>query len=315
MVNALKKMVAAIQALSAADFRQVAATVKERLKQDDGELAVRERASQVERCPHCGATAWGKGGVGRAGLPRFRCNACGVTFNGFTGTPFAYLKQREKLQAHARCLVEGFSIRRTAAELGIHRTTAFSWRHRCLIGPEQRNPSVLGGIVEADETYFLRSFKGQRTGLPRPAKKRGMPAAQRGLSPEQIPVLTAQSRSAPPVFSAILPSRKFHDVDALLAPRLAPDVLLMTDGLSAYRKISATHGLAYRAVPPHPQKKTQGMLHLNNINAYHSRLKAWRGRFRGVASRYLANYLGWHRLLDAARQTLTPQEFLAASWG
>jgi hypothetical protein len=40
------------------------------------------------------------------------------------------------------------------------------------------------------------------------------------------------------VFSAILLSRKFHDVDTLLAPRLASDVLLMTDGLSAYRKIS-----------------------------------------------------------------------------
>jgi ISXO2-like transposase domain len=158
--------------------------------------------------------------------------------------------------------------------------------HRILLaaslpgGPEQRHPTVLGGIVEADETYFLRSFKGQRTGLPRPAKKRGMPAAQRGLSAEQIPVLTAQSRSAPTVFSAILPSRKFPDVDALLAPRLAPDVLLMTDGLSAYRKISATHGLAYRAVPPHPQKKTQGMLPLNNINAYHRRLKVWMGASR-----------------------------------
>ena len=62
-------------------------------------------------------------------------------------------------------------------------------------------------------------------------------------------------------------------------------------------------------------KKAQGLLHLNNINAYHSRLKAWMDRFRGVASRTLANYLGGHRLLDAARQTLTPQEFLAASWG
>ena len=315
MVNVLKRMVAALQALSAADFRPVAATVTERLKQDDGELAVRERARQVERCPHCRGTDWVPWGVGRAGWPRFRCKACGRTFNGFTGTPFAYLKKREKRQAHARCLLEGISIRRTAAMLGIHRTAAFSGRHRCLVGPEQRNPTVLGGIVEGDETYFLRSFKGQRTGLPRPAKKRGMPAAQRGLSPEQIPVLTAQSRSAPPVFSAILPSRKFHDVDALWAPRLAPDVLLMTDGLSAYRKISAPHGLTYRAVPPHPKKKTQGLLPLNNINAYHSRLKAWRGRFRGVARRTLANYLGGHRLLDAARQTLTPQEFLAASWG
>ena len=57
------------------------------------------------------------------------------------------------------------------------------------------------------------------------------------------------------------------------------------------------------------------MRHLNNINAYHSRLKAWRGRFRGVARRTLANDLGGHRRLDAARQTLTPQEFLAARWG
>ncbi len=91
MVNALKKMVAAIQALSAADFRQGAATVTERLKQDDGEMAVRERASHVERCPHCHSTAWGKGGLGRARLPaalRRRCsafptispNADGVTF-------------------------------------------------------------------------------------------------------------------------------------------------------------------------------------------------------------------------------------------
>ena len=315
MVNVLKRMVAALQALSAADFRPVAATVTERLKQDDGELAVRERARQVERCPHCRGTDGGPWGVGRAGWPRFRCKACGRTFNGFTGTPFAYLKKREKRQAHARCLLEGISIRRTAAMRGIHRTTAFSGRHRCLVGPEQRNPTVLGGIVEGDETYFLRSFKEPRTGLPRPAKKRGMPAAQRGLSPEQIPVLTAQSRSAPPVFSAILPSRKFHDVDALWAPRLAPDVLLMTDGLSAYRKISAPHGLTYRAVPPPPKKKTQGRLPLNNINAYHHRLKAWRGRFRGVASRTLANYLGGHRLLDAARQTLTPREFLTARWG
>ena len=169
----------------------------------------------------------GQWGIGRAGLPRFRSKACGRTSNGFTGTPFAYLKKREKLQAHARCLIEEIRIRRTAAALGLHCATAFSGRHRGREGPEQRNPTVLGGIVEVDETYFLRSFKGPRAGLPRPAKKRGMPAAQRGLSPEQIPVLTAQSRSAPALFSAILPSRKFHDVDALLAPRLAPDVLLM----------------------------------------------------------------------------------------
>ena len=32
-------------------------------------------------------------------------------------------------------------------------------------------------------------------------------------------------------------------------------------------------------------------------HAYHSRLKQWLRRFNGVASSYLANYLGWLRAL------------------
>ncbi len=76
----------------------------------------------------------------------------------------------------------------------------------------------------------------------------------------------------------------------------------MTDGMPAYRKMSLLHGIAYQVVPAQPKQKTQGILHLNNINAYHSRLKGWMRRFRGVAPRYLSRYLGGHRLLDAARQ-------------
>jgi hypothetical protein len=54
------------------------------------------------------------------------------------------------------------------------------------------------------------------------------------VSLEQIPVLTAQSWS-----------RKFRDVGAHLASRLARDVLLMIDGLSISWKMSATHDMAY----------------------------------------------------------------------
>lgn len=315
MPLALKQLVAAIRALTPADFCQVAATVAERQTQQVADLAVRAQSSKVHQCPHCQSRVLAKWGLDRKGLQRFRCKDCGATFNGFTGTPFAYLKLREKLPANARCMVEGYSLHRTADELGICVATAFAWRHRCLRVPEKANPACLTGIVEVDETYVLESFKGQRTGLPRPPKKRATPAKQRGLSAEQIPVLTAQSRSAPPVFSVVLPSRKAEDIDAALAAHLAPDVLLMTDGLASYQKMSTDHNFAYLAVPPLPLHKTQGILHLNNINAYHSRFKGWISRFRGVATKYLSNYLGWHRLLDAARQALTPADFLAACWG
>lgn len=50
-------------------------------------------------------------------------------------------------------------------------------------------------------------------------------------------------------------------------------------------------------------ERRRGAWHIQNINAYHSRLKGWLARFRGVATSYLGNYLGWFRALDRDRQT------------
>ena len=47
----------------------------------------------------------------------------------------------------------------------VYRNTAFRWRHRFLSLPEEQQPIQLEGIVEADETFFLGSFKGQKPGL------------------------------------------------------------------------------------------------------------------------------------------------------
>ena len=35
--------------------------------------------------------------------------------------------------------------------------------------------------------------------------------------------------------------------------------------------------------------------HVQNVNAYGSRLKTWVSLFNGIAMRYLANYLSWRR--------------------
>jgi hypothetical protein len=48
---------------------------------------------------------------------------------------------------------------------------------------------------------------------------------------------------------------------------------------------------------------------VQNVNAYHSRLKAWVQKFRGVATRYLDSYLGWFRALDREKgNVLNPQQ-------
>lgn len=48
------------------------------------------------------------------------------------------------------------------------RTASFRWRHRMLALPASENDTELENIVEADETYLLEFFKGQRE-LPRQA--------------------------------------------------------------------------------------------------------------------------------------------------
>ena len=54
--------------------------------------------------------------------------------------------------------------------------------------------------------------------------------------------------------------------------------------------------------------------HVQNVSAYHSRLRGWLLPFRGVASRYLGNYLGWRWTLDGGR-VKTPDALLRAALG
>jgi len=46
------------------------------------------------------------------------------------------------------------------------------------------------------------------------------------------------------------------------------------------------------------------VFHIQYVNAYHSRLKAWMDRFHGVAIKYLENYLGWLRFSDTNKNNL-----------
>ncbi len=121
---------------------------------------------ESQGCPHCAGReviAWGRSG----GLSRFRCKGCGRTFNALTKTPMAHLRKRERWLDHARAMIDGKSLSKTAELCGVHPTTAFRWRHRFLASPAADKPRTLTGIVEADETFILESCKGRWSALSR----------------------------------------------------------------------------------------------------------------------------------------------------
>src|SRR4051812_9348560 len=113
----------------------------------------------------------------------------------------------------------------SAERCGVAVSTAFRWRHRFLTAPAAS--PILTGIVEADETFVLLSYKGSRAweraeqGLPgaeapdRAARGRGGKATKRGLSHEQVPILVAADRSGA-VVSAVLPVDSADAIRAVL---------------------------------------------------------------------------------------------------
>jgi transposase-like protein len=83
-----------------------------------------EPAATPPPCPSCRGRRvqrWGQSG----GVQRFRCTACGRSFNALTGTPLARLRRRDLWLDNAQVLNEGLSIRAAGRRLGIHHNTTF----------------------------------------------------------------------------------------------------------------------------------------------------------------------------------------------
>ena len=188
-------------------------------------------------------------------------------------------------------------MKASAARCDVAVSTAFRWRHRFLAAARS-DSEVLKGIVEADETYVLESRKGAR-GLGRKARRRGGKAKKRGLSREQVPVLMAADRSGTTV-SAVLPRVDAAALAAALDPVVAKDALLVSDGGASYPPCAAALGVNHEALNRSMGERVRGDLHVQTVNSRHSRLKDFLRPRRGIATRYLDNYLSWFHLVGLA---------------
>lgn len=266
-------------------------------------------------CPHCHAPIGRLGAWGRShGLRRYRCKDCGRTFNALTGSSLARLRKREQWAGYAQALIEGVSVREAARRCGVDKNTAFLWRHRFLRAASEHRAEHETGIVEADETFFLESFKGQRD-LPRLARRRGGVAGKRGINAEQIPVLVVRDRSGQTADFKLSELDAEH-VAAKLRPLVDRDAVLCTDSAGVYAAFARATGITHRTINVrHGLRVVDGVFHIQNVNAYDSRLKGWMRRFHGVATRYLEHYLGWRRMLERYKSSITCASCLAEAVG
>jgi transposase-like protein len=269
---------------------------------------------EAQGCPHCAGrevVGWGRS----YGLLRFRCKACGRTFNALTKTPMAHLRKKDRWLDHARAMIEGKSLAKTAALCGVHPTTAFRWRHRFLRAPASDKPRSLRGIVEADETFILESFKSRWSDPSRKARKRGGTARHAGLYQDNMPILVARDRKGA-TFDAVLPQVDGASVGAALADVVTPGNHLIGDGGKAIAAFARRAGIPFHAVPA-PGKPTPEAP--QPAHQQRQRLprtpQATAQPLQRRRHQDLPNYLGWRRALEAWGGQLAPPNWIKGAIG
>ncbi len=257
-------------------------------------------------CVHCGNVAVKKNGKTANGSQRFRCCGCGKTFTYATRTVFRGAKRDlDTYLRYIHCMMRGMTVRESATECHISKNSSFFLRHKILDALQQMQSQVkLDGIVEADETYFRISFKGNHKNsrkfqMPREAHHHGVRAKKRGISKEQTCVACAVNRDGKSIAKiSNLGRPTATDLGKVFGKRIAGDAVLCTDKLNSYVGFALTEGINLLQLKS--TQRTSGALGIQHINSYHSQLKRFMVCFNGVATKYLNNYLVWHNLRNYA---------------
>ena len=268
---------------------------------------------EVKICPHCQSTHFVKNGKTNSNQ-RYLCKACRKTFVEQTGTIlFSMKKDISVLEKYVHCMIEKYPLRKCAEICDINLATAFVWRHKILDALQKMMEQVeLDGVVQADETFTKISYKGNHKNfnLPRPPHKRGTAAIKRGLSKEQVCVPVGVNLNGLSIAKiANLGRPNVAALQKVLGGKIAQDSVFVTDSLRSYQKLSFDMGLNHIRIPR--KKYKNGVFNIQTVNNYHKRLKDLIfGTFKGVATKYLNNYLVYHNFVNFAKDTKANKEVI-----
>lgn len=247
-------------------------------------------------CPHCQSSRVHKRGA-QNNVQMYRCVTCTKWFSATTGTPLWDIKRKDKWQSYLNCMQQNMPIKKIAKEIGISVQTSFDWRHKILSVLNTHSPSVLTGRIECDELELPISNKGERN-LQRKPHKRSGDFKRNTMSNEvtTIQVITAVDENNNKYLQPIETKRiTAKQLSKTLGKRIDKKATLITDMHPSYRPFVKTKpGLTHKVVKAkeHVSKTDRGA-NLQKVNNTHKQLRQFLGRFNGVSTKYLSNYLNW----------------------
>jgi hypothetical protein len=156
----------------------------------------------------------------------------------------------------------------------------------CSLG-EETIGTVMAERAELDERSILKSHKGTKLETVA-GKKRGTPSSKRGISNDQICLLTGVQRGGSSYFRSFNMGRPSADEVMNLLPHIEQKTYVWTDACASYNRLIKELGSDSKVVSS--KKDYDKVNHLNNVNSFHSMVEKWYQDMSGVASKYINRY-------------------------
>lgn len=268
-------------------------------------------------CRNCGHNDFVKNGHYN-GRQRYQCKSCKSTQFSDANTALYNLKLKDKWVDFVAIMLEHKQIcdcNSISRELEIDIKTAHQWRHKMLSCLHEFHSLETESEEELDEVYFPFCVKGRigkekfdiyiapdhPDNVESELRKKEIKMEEEN---HQVICMCRHNRNKDFEFNPVKIQKKGivseNDIARVLKDVDFKDKTVITDSepsLIAYfkKQQDVTH-LTFKSSDIKQGVLKQKSVHNNNINNTVMLLRDWLKKFKGVSTKYLANYLKWFRL-------------------
>lgn len=170
--------------------------------------------------------------------------------------------------------VTGSTARTVASLVGVNKITVSYYFHRLrlLIYENSREPGLLDGEIEVDESYF----GGRRKG------KRGRGAGNK------VHVFGLLKRNGS-VYACIIPNARADTLTPIIREKVKPDSIVYTDSFRSYNALGVSELTHYRI--NHSKEFAQDRNHINVLENFWSQAKLHMRKYNGIPKEHFHLFL------------------------
>jgi len=242
-------------------------------------------------CPRCRCEYVTKAGV-HNGRQVYKCKNCKYQFRETAKSLVYHLHKYPLILDYLKCMLEGKSLRACASEVGISLPTSFRWRHKILSAIQGLEGGInFSGITEADELLLQYSEKGRRYKSPEEKEQ-----AMKTVHPN-VAVLVMTDREGNLLFKHTGENRvQNSQIKEELKRRVSENNLICFKPNDEFKQ-AVMESPSQKVIV---RRKTKGLA-IYSVNVAEKKITnflVWMMRFRGVATKYLQNYLMWFVVMN-----------------